>query len=48
MIDKWLYSFFGALDNLFEKLHNVSYERYKNIRDIFKKSKRRKSKKTSF
>ena len=55
MIDKFLYNFFSSIDNFFEaldklfkRLHNRCHERYKNIRKLFKKSKRRKSKKTSF
>jgi hypothetical protein len=55
MIDKFLYNFFSyidnffeALDKLFKRLHNRCHERYKNIRKLFKKSKRRKSKKLLF
>ena len=49
MIDKFLYNFFSSIDNFFEaldklfkRLHNTCYEGYKNIRKLFKKSKRRK------
>ena len=49
MIDKYIYKFFSGLDNivealdkLFKRLHNMCYEGYKNIRKLFKKSKRRK------
>ena len=47
MIDKFLYNFFSyidnffeALDKLFKRLHNRCHERYKNIRKLFKKSKK--------
>jgi hypothetical protein len=30
MIDKFLYNFFGALDNLFEKLDNIFKKKKKN------------------
>ena len=55
MIDKYIYKFFCGIDNLiegldkfFQKLHNTCYERFKDIGKLFKKSKRRKSKKNSF
>ena len=55
MIDKYIYKFFCGLDNciegldkLFQRLHNTCHEGFKGIRKLFKKSKRRKPKKTSF
>jgi hypothetical protein len=36
MIDKFLYNFFGALDNLFEKLDNIFKKKKKKKNEDYK------------
>jgi len=42
MLDKLVYQFFGALDNLAVKIDSICYAGYEKIRSFFKRKRKRK------